>query len=100
MGTDAFAKKEWPIFFDLLKQCYKEQAHEIKRIKFEDISTAQTDISKLAVYLERNVHDDTCVIVASCPGGKMDEVEPMIAQFKRENKALKSNVQLGYCERP
>ena len=78
------------------------------------------DVSKLATYLERTVHDDTCVIVASCPGAKMAEVcrgsplapaarvrilrrltqvEPIITQFKKEHRALKANVQLGYCQK-
>ena len=49
--------------------------------------------------LEKAVDDETCVIVASCPGAKMAEVEPIIVAFKKEHKALKSNVNLGYCQK-
>ena len=41
LDEETFAKKEWPIFFQLLEQCYREKAHEIKRIKFSDIFTVQ-----------------------------------------------------------
>ena len=57
----------------MLKQCYREQAHEIKRIKFADLETAQVDVSRLAKTLDKRVEDETCVIVASCPGTKMKE---------------------------
>ena len=82
-------------------------------------------MSNLATHLERNVQDDTCVIVASSPGSKMAEVppprrpksaqpllrarpplstvfrqvEPIIAEFKKTHKALKANVHLGYCQK-
>ena len=70
------------------------------------------------------MQDDTCVIVASSPNSKMAEVppprrpkpaqpllrarplstafrqvEPIIAQFKTNNRMLRSNVHLGYCQK-
>ena len=94
-GAFLFSKVLWE---PRLKHIWPKR-HEIKLVKFEDISTAQTDCSKLSQYLERNVHEDTVVIVASCPGPKMAEAEASIMQFKRSHKALRSNVQLGYCQK-
>ena len=99
VGEETFARKEWPIFFELLEKCYEEQAHEIKRIKFADLQESRVDATKLARFLDKTVDDDTVVIVASCPASKMAYVEPVIMKFKRENKALRSNVHLGYSQK-
>jgi len=94
------AQREWPIFFELLRKGFREHAHEIERIPFDELQETKVDVTRLQKYLEKTVEDDTFVIVAACPAAKMAQVRSTIAQFKRENKVLKSNVQLGYCERP
>ena len=99
VGEGTFARKEWPIFFELLEKCYEGQAHEIKRIKFADLQESRVDATKLARFLDKTVDDDTVVIVASCPASKMAYVEPVIMKFKREKKALRSNVHLGYSQK-
>ena len=95
-----FARTEWPEFKRLLEEAYTRESDEVKRIPFDAIDWAESpSIERLPKYLEKQVDEDTCVIVASCPGSKMEEVERVIMQFKRDHKALRSNLNLAYSQK-
>ena len=59
--------------------------------------------TKLAKYIQKNADDTTCVIVASCPGSKMEAVEEVIIAFKKacvgERAGLKANLNLAYSQK-
>jgi hypothetical protein len=93
-GEETFTKLS--MFFELLEMRYRVRAHEIERIKFEDLQELKLDASRLQQYLERNVRDDTYVVVVACPASRTAEVGLLITQFKREHRSLRSNVQLGF----
>ena len=95
-----FARQEWPELKRLLEECYKREADEVKRIPFSHIDWAEyPDVESLPKYLKKMVDDKTCVIVASCPGSKMQAVEEVIMQFKKDNNALRANLNLAYSQK-
>ena len=95
-----FARTEWPELKRLLEECYKREADEVKLIPFSHIDWAEyPDVESLPKYLKKMVDDETCVIVASCPGSKMQAVEEVIMQFKKDNKALRVNLNLAYSQK-
>lgn len=95
-----FARTEWPELKRLLEECYKREADEVALIPFKRIDWAECpDVDRLPRYLEKQVDEDTCVIVASCPGSKMEVVQQVIMQFKKDHKALRSNLNLAYSQK-
>ena len=71
--------------------------YEVKNVPFEVIQRTQVAASKLAEYIHNA--DDACVIVASCPGSKMAEVEAIFKDFRSQSGPLRSSVQLALPER-
>ena len=95
-----FARQEWPELKRLLEECYKREADEVRLIPFDDIDWAECpSVIRLPEYLKKQVDQDTCVIVASCPGSKMQEVQDVIMQFKQQNKYLQAHLNLAYSQK-
>jgi len=92
---------EWAKFKELLEAAYTKELEKMKLIlqlvPFENIDFAECrSVARLSKFLQKQVDEDTSVIVAACPAHKSDEVEQVILDFKEAHKALKANLNLAY----
>ena len=56
-------------------------------------------VDALTDYFAKMVDDNTCVIVASCPGSKMEAAEGAIVAIKQANPRAGAQVHLAYSQK-
>jgi len=104
VNDGTYAHKEWVAFQEDLAKHVREGAKssEFKGLDFDkQVSFVKRPINQLADHLAKNAGDPKgkYIIIASCPGNKMDEAEKVLMDFKDKYETREKYALMGWSQK-